>query len=186
MQTFSFSSDSSRVLFIFLELIGIVTGYSQAYTAALYHAQFLHSITTVNCSLTLHIFLVSKITLSISRPRMLNSLLELFSNSRASNLTNRIRPQRRQSPQTALRCPRPHGMSRSSRIRTPSGRSDDQLAVEILRGLGRLEKVVDLLQHLPYLRENDDDEKWQIYPKTRATSYLREVIWFKGKTAESF
>ena len=67
----------------------------------------------------------------------------------------------------------------------PSGWSDDQLAVEILRALGRSEKVIDLLRHLPYLRESYSDERWQVYPETRATSYLRDVGWFKGQTAES-
>jgi hypothetical protein len=40
----------------------------------------------------------------------------------------------------------------------PLGKNDDQLAVEILRGLGRSGKVIDLLQHLPYLCENDNDK----------------------------
>jgi hypothetical protein len=49
----------------------------------------------------------------------------------------------------------------------PSGWSDDQLAVDILRGLGRSGKVIDLLQHLPYLRENDDDKNVRFTQKHR-------------------
>lgn len=67
----------------------------------------------------------------------------------------------------------------------PEGWSDQQLAVDVLRVLGRSEKVIDLLRHLPYLRCNIDDEKWEIYPETRAISYLRDVDLLRSKPADS-
>ncbi|KAF2639090.1 hypothetical protein P280DRAFT_403991 [Massarina eburnea CBS 473.64] len=68
----------------------------------------------------------------------------------------------------------------------PSGWSDDQLAIDILRAMGRSEKVIDLLRHLPYLHETKHyDEDIHIYPETMAISYRNDTGWFRGQTAES-
>lgn len=67
----------------------------------------------------------------------------------------------------------------------PEGWSDDQLAVDILRALGRSETVIDLLRHLPYLRRDVHDERWEVYPETRSISYLTGVDLLRGVTVES-
>ncbi|KAI0546596.1 hypothetical protein F4679DRAFT_557294 [Xylaria curta] len=67
----------------------------------------------------------------------------------------------------------------------PQGWSDDKLAVDILRVMNRSDKAIDLLRHLPYVRQDLRDEKWEIYPETQPISYLRDGRLLRGKTAES-
>jgi hypothetical protein len=51
------------------------------------------------------------------------------------------------------------------------GWSDEQLVVDVLRVLGRSDKVIDLLRHLPYIK--DSAENFYIYHETHPMSYLR-------------
>ncbi|KAF2963741.1 hypothetical protein GQX73_g9832 [Xylaria multiplex] len=67
----------------------------------------------------------------------------------------------------------------------PQGWSDDQLAVDVLRKMNRSDEAIDLLRHIPYIRQDPKDEKWEIYPETRPISYLRDGWLLRGKTAES-
>ncbi|KAK8115570.1 hypothetical protein PG984_012072 [Apiospora sp. TS-2023a] len=66
----------------------------------------------------------------------------------------------------------------------PQGWSDDELAVDVLRALGRSENVIHLLRRLPYLRQDIQDEKWEVYEETRPLSYLRGANAFGDRTAE--
>jgi hypothetical protein len=63
----------------------------------------------------------------------------------------------------------------------PSGWTDEQLTVDILRALGRSEAVIDLLRHVPYIKYNPRYEVWEV---TIAINYLRSADRFKGATAE--
>lgn len=74
----------------------------------------------------------------------------------------------------------------SAEIRYPpnGGWSDEQLAVDILRVFGRSEEVIDLLRHLPYVKQLDGDSKDEIYFGTRHLSYLRDTWPFKSLAVE--
>jgi hypothetical protein len=63
----------------------------------------------------------------------------------------------------------------------PSGWTDEQLTVDILRVLGRSEGVKDLLRRVPYIKSKPRYEVWEV---TIAINYLRSVDWFKGAMAE--
>jgi hypothetical protein len=64
------------------------------------------------------------------------------------------------------------------------GWSDEQLAVDVLRVFGRSEDVIDLLRHLPYIKQLDGDDKDEVYFESRHLSYLRDTSPFKFLTAE--
>ncbi|KAK7991329.1 hypothetical protein PG988_000123 [Apiospora saccharicola] len=64
------------------------------------------------------------------------------------------------------------------------GWSDEDLAVDAVRALGRSENVIHLLRRLPYLRQDLQDEKWEVYEETRPLSYLRGADTFGHQTAE--
>ena len=53
------------------------------------------------------------------------------------------------------------------------GWSEEQLAINVLRALGRSEEVIDLLRHLPYIKPLDDDDQDEVDFETRHLSYLR-------------
>ncbi|RYO63597.1 hypothetical protein AA0116_g3172 [Alternaria tenuissima] len=74
----------------------------------------------------------------------------------------------------------------SAEIRYPpdEGWSDEQLAVDIMRAFGRSEEVIDLLRHLPYIKQLDGDSKDEVYFQTRHLSYLRDTWPFKSLTVE--
>ncbi|KAK7931045.1 hypothetical protein PG985_001757 [Apiospora marii] len=67
----------------------------------------------------------------------------------------------------------------------PQGWSDDELAVDVLRALGRSENVICLLRRLPFLRQDLHDEKWEVYEETRPLSYLRRAGVLGGRTPEA-
>jgi hypothetical protein len=71
-------------------------------------------------------------------------------------------------------------------IRYPpeEGWSDEQLAVDVLRVFGRSVTVIDLLRHLPYIKQLDGDNKDEVYFETRHLSYLRDTRPFVSLTAE--
>lgn len=64
------------------------------------------------------------------------------------------------------------------------GWSDEQLAVDVLRAFGRSEEVVDLLRHLPYIKQLDSDDRDEVWFQTRHLSYLRDTWPCKSLTAE--
>jgi hypothetical protein len=64
------------------------------------------------------------------------------------------------------------------------GWSDEQLAVDIMLTFGRSDEVIDLLRHLPYIKQLDGDCKDEVYFETQHLSYLRETWPFKSLTAE--
>ncbi|KAF2865701.1 hypothetical protein BDV95DRAFT_506531, partial [Massariosphaeria phaeospora] len=68
----------------------------------------------------------------------------------------------------------------------PTGWSDADLAVDVLRALGRSEMVIDLLRYLPYLPRPDEgvESKWEVWPETEAISYLRDGGNLGGVVAE--
>ena len=74
----------------------------------------------------------------------------------------------------------------SAEIRYPpdEGWSDEQLAVDIMRAFGRSEEVIDLLRHLPYIKQLDGDSKDEVYFQTRHLSYLRDTWPCKSLIAE--
>lgn len=67
----------------------------------------------------------------------------------------------------------------------PQGWSDAELAVDVLRALGRSEKVIHLLQRLPFLRQDLHDEKWEVQEATWPLSYLRGASVLDGRTPEA-
>jgi hypothetical protein len=74
----------------------------------------------------------------------------------------------------------------STEIRYPpdGGWSDEQLAVDVMRAFGRSEQVINLLRHLPYIKQLDGDSNAEIYFETRHLSYLRDTWPFKSLTVE--
>ena len=64
------------------------------------------------------------------------------------------------------------------------GWSDEQLTVDVLRAFGRSEEVIDLLRHLPYIKQLDGDDRDEVYFETRHLSYLRDTWPFKSLTVE--
>ncbi|KAK8054316.1 hypothetical protein PG996_013617 [Apiospora saccharicola] len=64
------------------------------------------------------------------------------------------------------------------------GWSDDELAVDQLRALGRSENVIHLLRRMPFLRQDLHDEKWELYEETRPLSYLRGDSVLGVRTSE--
>ncbi|KAH7084759.1 hypothetical protein BKA63DRAFT_2294 [Paraphoma chrysanthemicola] len=54
------------------------------------------------------------------------------------------------------------------------GWNDDQLIVDALRALGRSEKVIDLLRHLPYIKPHFDMIRYEVWEETFSINYLRE------------
>lgn len=66
----------------------------------------------------------------------------------------------------------------------PSGWTDEQLAVDILRLLGRDEKVIDLLRHLPYINVRYFD-RYEVMVDTIPINYLRCGDRFKDLTVDS-
>jgi hypothetical protein len=73
-----------------------------------------------------------------------------------------------------------------SEIRYPpdGGWTDEQLAVDILRAFGRSEEVIDLLRHLPYIRQLDGDDRDEVWYETQHLSYLCDTWPCKSLTAE--
>jgi hypothetical protein len=71
-------------------------------------------------------------------------------------------------------------------IRYPpdEGWSDEQLAVDILRTFGRSEVVIDLLRHLPYIKQLDGDFRDEVYFGSQQFSYLRDSPPFSSLTVE--
>jgi hypothetical protein len=71
-------------------------------------------------------------------------------------------------------------------IRHPpdEGWSDEQLAVDILRVFGRSEEVIDLVRHLPYIKQLDGDQKDEVYFESRHLSYLRDTSPFRYLTVK--
>jgi len=74
----------------------------------------------------------------------------------------------------------------SAEVRYPpdEGWSDKQLPVDVLRAFGRSEEVIDLLRHLPYIKQLDGDDKDEVYFETRHLSYLRDTWPFISLTVE--
>lgn len=69
-------------------------------------------------------------------------------------------------------------------IQTPSpeGWSDEQLMADVLRTLGRSEKVTDLLRHLSYINSTDYEVYWD---ETTPINYLKGGEGYhRGLTAE--
>lgn len=64
------------------------------------------------------------------------------------------------------------------------GWNDEQLAADVLRAFGRLEEVIDLLRHLPYIKQLDGDDRDEVWFQTRHLSYLRDTWPCKSLTAE--
>jgi hypothetical protein len=64
------------------------------------------------------------------------------------------------------------------------GWSDEQLAVDIMRAFSRSERVIDLLRHLPYIKQLDGDSRDEIYFETQHLSYLRNTWPFQSLTVE--
>ncbi|KAH8693506.1 hypothetical protein GQ44DRAFT_719517 [Phaeosphaeriaceae sp. PMI808] len=64
------------------------------------------------------------------------------------------------------------------------GWSDEQLTVDVLRAFGRSEEVIDLLRHLPYIKQLDGDDKDEVYFETRHLSYLRDTWPFISLSVE--
>lgn len=64
------------------------------------------------------------------------------------------------------------------------GWSDEQLAVDIMRVLGRTEEVIDLLRHLPYIKQLDGGWEDEVYLYTQHLSYMRDTSPFKSSTVE--
>jgi hypothetical protein len=71
-------------------------------------------------------------------------------------------------------------------IRYPpeEGWSDEQLAVDILRVFGRSEAVIDLLRHLPYIKQLDGDFRDEVYLGSQSLSYLRDTPPMQSLTVE--
>ncbi|KAK1990437.1 hypothetical protein LX36DRAFT_407779 [Colletotrichum falcatum] len=78
------------------------------------------------------------------------------------------------------------GYMESSAVELPpaGGWSDAELRVDALRAMGRSEAVIDLLRHIPYVRENDDADPVEIYTETFPLRYLRSGRWFGGNPGE--
>lgn len=55
------------------------------------------------------------------------------------------------------------------------GWSDEQLAIDVLRAFRRSEEVIDLLRHLPYIKQLDGDDRDEVYLYTQHLSYLRDA-----------
>lgn len=74
----------------------------------------------------------------------------------------------------------------SAEIRYPpdEGWTNEQLAVDVVRAFGRSEAVIDLLRHLPYIKQLDGHCKVEIYFETQHLSYLRDTWPFKSLTVE--
>jgi hypothetical protein len=69
----------------------------------------------------------------------------------------------------------------------PSGWTDEQLEVDILRALGRSEAVIDLLRHMPYIKSDSAPQyhpRYEVWEETVAVNYLRSANRFEGATAE--
>jgi hypothetical protein len=70
----------------------------------------------------------------------------------------------------------------------PSGWTDEQLEVDILRVLGRSETVIDLLRHIPYIKSylthRQHNPRYEVLEETVAINYLRTADLFEGATAE--
>jgi hypothetical protein len=67
----------------------------------------------------------------------------------------------------------------------PSGWSDVELPVEILRALGRSEAVIDLLRHMPYIKELPHPLCYEVDEVTVPINYLRDADPFDGATVDS-
>ncbi|KAF9873004.1 hypothetical protein CkaCkLH20_09514 [Colletotrichum karsti] len=67
-----------------------------------------------------------------------------------------------------------------------TGWSDAELRVDALRAMGRSEAVIDLLRHIPYLRESDNGDAQEIYSETFPLRYLRDGRWFGTASADDF
>ncbi|KAJ8108633.1 hypothetical protein OPT61_g8038 [Boeremia exigua] len=65
------------------------------------------------------------------------------------------------------------------------GWSDEKLAADVLRTFGRSEEVIDLLRHLPYIKQLDGDVKDELYFESRHLSYLRDTWPFRYLTVEN-
>lgn len=64
------------------------------------------------------------------------------------------------------------------------GWSDEQLAIDVLGAFGRSEEVIDLLRHLPYIKQLDGDDKDEVHFETRHLSYLRDAWPCKSLNVE--
>lgn len=64
------------------------------------------------------------------------------------------------------------------------GWDDEQLAVDILQVLGRSESVIDLLRHLPFIKQLDGFDEDEVWLSTRHLSYMRDTSPMKGLTAQ--
>ncbi|KAH4855048.1 hypothetical protein HBI24_147200 [Parastagonospora nodorum] len=60
------------------------------------------------------------------------------------------------------------------------GWSDEKLAVDVLCAFRRSEDVIDLLRHLPYIKQLDGHDTDEVYLYTQHMSYLREAWPFKS------
>ncbi|TEA19039.1 hypothetical protein C8034_v009466 [Colletotrichum sidae] len=67
-----------------------------------------------------------------------------------------------------------------------AGWSDAELRVDALRAMGRSETVVDLLRHVPYLRENETADPVEVFTETFPLRYLRDGRWFGDASVEDF
>ncbi|KAH5088799.1 hypothetical protein HBI88_163860 [Parastagonospora nodorum] len=67
----------------------------------------------------------------------------------------------------------------------PSGCSDDQLAIDILRFLKRSETVINLLCHLPFIKELDGHGCYKVLEETSCIVYLRNGEVSRRITIES-
>ncbi|KAL5119440.1 hypothetical protein ACEQ8H_002710 [Pleosporales sp. CAS-2024a] len=52
-----------------------------------------------------------------------------------------------------------------AQVRYPpdEGWNDEQLAADVLRAFGRSEEVIDLLRHLPYIKQLDGDDRDEVF-----------------------
>ncbi|KAF2222116.1 hypothetical protein BDZ85DRAFT_137331 [Elsinoe ampelina] len=56
------------------------------------------------------------------------------------------------------------------------GWGDDDIDTAFLRDLGRSEEVIDLVRHLPYIKNEPKDDFWPIYLESRCVSYLKNGV----------
>ncbi|KAH3908072.1 hypothetical protein HBI56_193060 [Parastagonospora nodorum] len=66
----------------------------------------------------------------------------------------------------------------------PEGWSDEQLVVDGVRSLGRTERVIDLLRHIPYFRRESYGERLEFLVEAVPINYLRYSWRSKGIAAD--
>lgn len=76
----------------------------------------------------------------------------------------------------------------SSAIKYPPPGGWPNLTPEYLAFMKKNDTVIDLLQHMPYIRDDGEDDEYQIYDKTMAVDYegkaFRKMATFKNPTPD--